>query len=400
MFITIIMFLEILIFLLFGLVVGTIIGLVPGIHPNTIILFIPLLLTITTEPVLILVFVVSMTVSNIVADIIPSLIFGASDSESSVGIHPAQVLLKQGKGYEAVKLSVIGAVGSILLLTTLLPLILIGLPPLYEFIKPFIVYILAAVTCLMFYREKNIVISILCFVAAGMVGVVSFSLPIDNSLILFPIFVGLFAFPSMLVKIKNNEKIQEQNVYSEDGLSFLEKTKAVFTGTIGGIFSGFLPGIGSGEVAGIATIDKNKSYLITLGAIVTVNIIISFATIFLINKARSGIAVAVSEFMSIGFREIFIIAVVSIVSITISALVILYLSRKLLKKLSEINYMLINKIILGFLLVLIFLFTGFYGMLVAGICTCLGVIVIERQVKRGLLMAVLIIPTMIFFLGV
>ncbi|MBI4895135.1 MAG: tripartite tricarboxylate transporter permease [Candidatus Aenigmarchaeota archaeon] len=393
------MFLEILIFLLFGLSIGLLVGFIPGIHPNTIILFIPLLVVLTTEPILILTFVVSMAVSNIIADIIPSLIFGASDSESSVGIHPAQMLLMEGRGYEAIKLSIIGCIGSILFLIAFLPLIIIALPSVYEFIRPFIAYILILLLGIMFYKEENIIASILCFIAAGAIGILTFSLPIDSALILFPIFAGFFAFPSMLIKIRNDTKIPMQIINYKDEVPFSIKIKAVFMGTIGGIFSGVLPGIGSGEIAGIATIEKNKSYLITLGSIVTANLILSFATIFLINKARSGVAIATSELMTIGFNEILLIISISVISIAVSAAIVLYLSKKMLNKISEVNYNLMNKIILVFLIVLIYLFTGLYGLFIVSICTCLGIVVIEKHVKRGLLMAVLILPTIIFFLG-
>ncbi len=393
------MFVEILIFLLFVLAIGILIGFVPGIHPNTIILFIPLLATLNIEPLLLLTFIVSMAISNIIADLIPSLIFGASDSESSIGIHPAQLLLMQGRGYEAIKLSIVGCIGSLLLLISLLPLIVFALPSLYEIIRPFIAYIIIIVVGIMFYNEKNILLSLLCFIAAGIIGILSFQLPVDNTLILFPIFVGLFAIPSISIKIRNNTKIPQQIIDYKDDLPARTKIKATFLGTLGGMFSGFLPGIGSGEVAGLATIDKNKSFLVTLGAITTSNILLSFITVFLINKARSGVAVAASEIINIGFNEVLLIITVALISIAASVVLVLYLSKKILNKISRINYILINKIILIFLIVLIYLFTGFYGLFITGICTCLGIVVIIKEVKRGLLMAVLIIPTIIFFLG-
>src|SRR3989344_1381378 len=116
------MFFEILIFLVAGLGLGILTGLIPGIHPNTIVLFIPSLLALNIEPIYLLVFIVSLAVSNIISDFIPSLLFGAADSESSLGIHPAQQMLMQGRGYDAIKLSITGSIGSLLVLIALLPL--------------------------------------------------------------------------------------------------------------------------------------------------------------------------------------------------------------------------------------------------------------------------------------
>src|SRR3989338_7355245 len=112
------MFIEILIFLFLGILTGIITGLLPGIHPNIMVLFIPLFLAVTTNPLSMLVFIVAMAISNIIADFIPSLIFGAADSETALGIHPGQLMLLQGNGYNANKLSITGAIGACLLLLT------------------------------------------------------------------------------------------------------------------------------------------------------------------------------------------------------------------------------------------------------------------------------------------
>ncbi|MFH0836994.1 MAG: hypothetical protein V1870_02600, partial [Candidatus Aenigmatarchaeota archaeon] len=71
----------------------------------------------------------------------------------------------------------------------------------------------------------------------------------------------------------------------------------------------------------------------------------------------------------------------------------------LLNRISKWNYLLINKIVLLAMIILIFYFTSFYGLFLVGLCTCLGLIVIQLDVKRGLLMGVLIIPTIIFYMG-
>jgi len=394
------MFIEILIILFFGIVIGLLIGLVPGIHPNTIVLFVPIFLTMNINPVFIMVFIISMAVSNIIADFIPSLLFGAAENEYTLAIHPAQKMLMCGKGFDAIRLSITGALGSLMLIVFLMPLLVFAAPGLYEFVSPFIHYILISIVFLMLYNERNKILSFACFAAAGFVGLLAFRLPIDNILVLFPVFVGLFCIPPIVLKMKNNVSIPEQKINRNDNTPFLLKVKAIILGTFGGLSSGFLPGVGTNEIASLATLNKdNRSFLIIIGSIAMTNIVLSFFTIFLINKARSGVAVAVSSYMKIGFNEMILMIPIAFISVAISALFVLFISKVILKKITEINLVFMNKIVLIVLIVIIYIFTGFYGIFLAGICTVLGVIVMLNNVKRGLLMGVLILPTIIFFIG-
>ncbi len=394
------MFIEVLIFLLFGTVIGIITGLVPGFHPNTIILFIPLMLSINSNPLLILVFIVSMAVSNIIADFIPSLIFGAADSESALGVHPAQRMLLSGRGFDAIKLSITGALGSFLLLIAIVPVLFLAVPDVYEITRPYIHYILITIVVLMIVDEKSVLKSSLIFIAAGVVGILSFQLPINTTQMLFPVLVGLFGIPSILFKLKDRLEIPDQIISVKDDTPLITKIKSIFMGTFGGVASGFLPGIGTTEIASLATVDKNnKSFLIILGSISLTNIVLSFIAIYLIDKARSGVAVAASEIISIGFNEVLIIISVAFVALSLSTFIVLYLSKKMLLKISTIDYVLLNKIILGFIVLLVFLFTGFIGIFLMILCTSLGIIASIQNVKRGLLMGVLILPTILFFAG-
>ena len=161
-----------------------------------------------------------------------------------------------------------------------------------------------------------------------------------------------------------------------------------------------MPGIGSTEVAGIATIDKNKeSFLMTLGAIALANILLSFLAVYLIGKARSGVALAANSIVPIGFNELLIIVAIAVVAISVSAIVVLFIAKTLLNKLSKWNYALINKLVLAFIIIMIFYFTQFYGLFLAALCACLGIITLQKNIKRGLLMGVLIVPTIIFYMG-
>jgi putative membrane protein len=242
----------------------------------------------------------------------------------------------------------------------------------------------------------------LCFMLAGIVGLLSFQLPLDKTLVLFPVFSGLFGLPVLVLQTKNKTELPIQTFGERKAVGFgwLRKTKAIIVGTVGGMFSGFLPGVGTSEIGSMATVDRNdRSFLIVMGAIVTSNVLLSFICLGLIGKGRSGVAVAAAQFISIGPAEILLICVVSLVCVAIGVLLTLFLSKRIISFMRRINYTLLSKIIIAVLVVLVFLFTGLIGLFVCALCCCLGLFANLVNVKRGLLMGVLMLPTILFFAG-
>jgi putative membrane protein len=253
---------------------------------------------------------------------------------------------------------------------------------------------------IMLFFSKKRVLSLICFLLAGVIGILSFRLPIDNFLILFPIFSGFFALPVLLIQMKNRAVVPKQNV-SRSTIEARKIAKPVMFGSLGGIVSGLLPGVGSSEIAGLATIDKNdRSFLITQGAITTANVLLSFLALWLIGHPRSGVALAVKQFMGIGASEFLFIVVIAVISAAIGVLLTLFLAKRIIRVIEKIDYSLISKIIFSLIVILAFYFTGLAGLFLAGLCCALGMVVNLANIKRGLLMGVLILPTILFYLGV
>lgn len=394
------MFLEVLIFLLLGTALGVLFGLAPGIHPNFIILFMPFLLSLTANPIAILALIVSMAIVNILIDFIPSILFGAPDPEAALSVLPGHRMLLNGEGYNAIKFAVIGGLGAILFCIALLPLIVFTVPGIYEASKPLIPFILMSFVFAMVFMSKKKILSIICFLLAGTIGLLSSGLPTDNTLVLFPIFSGFFGLPILMLQMKNKTNLPKQNT-EHTSIEKKKIIKPVVLGSVGGIASGLLPGVGSSEIAGLATIDKNNhSFLITLGAITTANVLLSFLALWLIGNPRSGVAVAVEQVLVVGMNEFLFIVAVALISVAIGVLLTLFLSKKIIKIIEKIDYIIISRIIFVLIFVLIFYFAGILGLFLAGICLALGMFTNLADVKRGLLMGVLILPTVLFYLGI
>ncbi len=395
------MFLEVLLFLSLGIAFGIFFGLVPGLHPNSIILFIPLLMSLNINAGLLIIFITAVAVANSIIDFIPSILLNAPDAGNELSVLPGQRLLISGHGYHAIKLAVVGGVGAVILCILLFPLLFFSMPFIYSSASPYIYIFLIAIAAIMILSEKGVkkVVALFCFAAAGILGLLASSLPIDNTLILFPILSGLFGVSMIAMQLRNKVAVPKQK-HSEIYVSKRLVNRSVISGTTGGIASGFLPGVGSSEIASLMSIDKNdNSFLVSLGAITSANTIISIISIWLIGKTRSGAAVAINQLVNIGFNEILLILAVSLAACGIAALITLRIARKFLNAAEKINYTAVISAVLAFIILMTFLFTGFYGLLLLAICTSLGIFTILSGIKRSNLMGVLILPTILFYLA-
>lgn len=390
--------LELLLFALAGVLAGIAFGLVPGLHPNTVVAFTPLFAGF--EPAGAAAFLISMGVSNIMVDFIPSVILSAPDAGSELSVLPAQRLMSQGHGYSAIRFMLIGFVGSFLLFISVAPLIGLLVPAAFSVSRHLIFAVLIFISCAMVLSEKRIASAVLVFSAAGAIGLASGGLPVNPAFILFPILAGFFGVSSMILQLRSRSSIVLQSIgyLASDRKSY---AKSSITGCAGGILSGFLPGVGSSEIASLFSLKKDeKSFLVTLGAIASSNFMMSIFAVWLIGKTRSGIAVAVNNVYILSSGDVFMVVFASMLSMGISAVFVLKASRFLMERLQKTNYSWISSAVISFVVFMTFMFSGFYGIAILFTCTALGIYAILSGVKRGLMMAALIVPTVLFFAGI
>jgi len=129
------MIIELLLLVLIGSIVGTLLGLIPGIHPNMIILFAPVFASLATTPAGVyysVVFIVGMGVANSFSSFIPAIYLGASEDAEMFSSYPGHKMLLAGRGHEAVVLTVIGGVMSVIIAAALIPIIVYVIPTVYS----------------------------------------------------------------------------------------------------------------------------------------------------------------------------------------------------------------------------------------------------------------------------
>ena len=123
-------FLEILTALLIGCFFGIITGLIPGVHINLLSL---MLVSISgyllgfTSPIVLGAFIIAMSITHTFLDSIPSIFLGAPDADQALNVLPGHKLLLQGKGYEAVKLTVIGSLLCLISTSLIIPVMMFDL---------------------------------------------------------------------------------------------------------------------------------------------------------------------------------------------------------------------------------------------------------------------------------
>ena len=164
-----------------------------------------------------------------------------------------------------------------------------------------------------------------------------------------------------------------------------------------------LPGLGNAQAAilGSSVVkDKDpKCFLIMVGGINTVNFIISFISILILDKARNGSIVAVSKLLeTFTVEHLILFIVISLITGGLSVIVTIKLSRIFSKLIPKINYQKLSlAIIIGITLAVIFL-SGALGFLVLITSTFLGMIPTFKNIGKNHLMGSLLLPVILYFL--
>ncbi len=395
------MFMEIVFFTLLGVALGFITGLAPGIHPNTVFALtfslVFLMAGLPTEAIM--AFVVSLAISNTFFDFIPSVIFGAPDEDSALSVLPGHKMLLDGRGYEAIFLTVMGGLGVVFLTIISLPALVFLLPILHAAIRPVIHLILLSVVLWMVWSDKNRLAAAFVFMFSGIFGFVTLnSFPSDGAM--FPALTGLFGLSTILTSIVAKTKIPPQKIQSEISGDWL---KGSLTGWLAGLLAGLLPGLGSSQT-GIISAQifraKVKEFLIALGGINTSNMFFTFVVFYAIGKTRSGAVWMLSQVIdNMRLSDMALIIIVGIITSLLSALITVKAAKLMLKKMKDVNYTNVMLFTLIILVVLVAVLSGPLGILVSATGMFLGLLAISLNIKRSHMMGFLVLPTITYFSG-
>ena len=399
------MFFPIFLSLILGILSGIITGLCPGIHVNlvTVLLlsFSPILLEFTS-PIVLSVYIISLAITHTFLDTLPSIYLGAPDDSKALAALPGHRLLLKGQAHNAVLYTILGSFGSLLLGTVLVPLFLYGMLILDPILQGTIGYLLIIIMTIMILRERGKRLKyLIIFLLAGTLGVLVFTL---NNLHqpLFHLLSGLFGLSLLLVSLFETSFLPQQDFSISPIISRKDTIQSISGATIMGFIAAFLPGFGSSQaaiMASAATPNMNEEgFLSLVGGINTANMLLSIVAAYTIQKARNGAIVGVQQLLSqVTFSHMILFLVVALISGAAGTLLTIKFSRIFSRYITKINYSLLIKIIIIFIIFLSIIFDGPIGLLILITSTSLGLLAHRWGIAKNHLMGCLVIPVILYF---
>jgi putative membrane protein len=402
------MLLEVLLFSIFGICVGSVVGLVPGLHINTLI---PLIMGMTflfASPYYLIVFIVSLTITWIFISYIPSIFLGAPQEDTSLAVLPGHRLLLEGNGYEAIKLTIVSGMGSLIVTLILVSIFSTAFSDFYAMLRPYIQYLIAIVVLFMIASEKKlkkILFATFIILISGFFGIITLSsnlVPSEN--VFFPVLTGMFGLSTIIISINEKSKIPTQKEDSNLHISKVDLLKSILLGSVAGTLIGFLPSIGVSQAATIVQylgrVEGTRTFLATLSGIRISHEIVSLLSLYIIQIPRSGASIAIQKVLpELTFYDVLLMVGVICFSSGIAVLITMFLGKRIPKFLVKLNYKYLSFSVIIFMSIMVFLMTGVYGLLIVFTSTSIGLLCAHLGIKRSHCMGVLLIPSILLFSG-
>ncbi|MBO7719976.1 MAG: tripartite tricarboxylate transporter permease [Methanosphaera sp.] len=409
---------EILLAIILGIFFGIITGLTPGLHVNTVGIMVfsssDSILNHTSNIVL-CTFFVTIAVVHAMVEFIPSLIFGLSTEDTITSIQPAHRLLFKGQGHKAIRLVSFGGFLSIILLILFIPLLFMVLPPLYGFLKQFIGYLLIITMIVMIYftNKSNInrLYSLLIFMLSGILGFFVLNSALSGNTALLCILSAMFSISTLLYSITKKAHLPPQ---SNDKLIHINNNfiKSTAAGSISGCILGLLPGLGPAQGSVIAqtlTFNRNirpEDFLLTNSGVNISDTIFSLIAIYLIGNPRSAISMYVSYLLSnLELVHVIFFICIALVSVSLSCIISIKLGDYVIMRVNNVNYYNLNILLVVLITVIVLAYSivtnaPIYYVLICYVTSiALGLLPNYLDVSKSNLMGVLIVPSIITYLG-
>lgn len=360
---------------------------------------------------------------------IPSIFLSVPEESTIFVILPGQKYLRQQRGWEASLLTGVGGLGGVGVLVLLTPLASAWGPPAHAILQPHLHWILPSITLFMLMSEwpkgtdrattrwgrlaeawGSLIAGLSTFVLAGLLGfILTYReiVPLERAYQnLMPAFVGLFALPWLLNNLRSRAVIPPQQLTSSVDADAPTLVRGVLTGSLGGLFAAFFPvvtgGIG-GLIAGHATAQRDdRAFLISQGASKVVYYVGGLLLFFVpgLHLTRGGMAWMLSSVYTPCTPDAFYRAMAAVLlSGVLSFLLLLPLTRIMMRLVERVNYRWLSAAMLALLLAMVTLTTGPGGLLVAAVATGIGMIPVLWGARRMNCMGVLLLPLAVNMAG-
>lgn len=219
---------------------------------------------------------------------------------------------------------------------------------------------------------------------------------------MFPVFAGLFGISNLIDSLKTRSLSVPQDEYVRVDL----EPKFVGSGLLGalsGALIGVLPAISPSQMGALVSERfemDSRNFLVFLSAINTSDAMYSLLAIYTLGNPRSGVAVVIQKVLDIDYNTVLLLIGVMAFSAVFATVAHVEIGKRMSRFVSIVDYRKLCLISLLFMIALIYCFTGPFGLMIAALSTAIGLLPILTGTSRTHLMGVLLIPSILFFLGV
>lgn len=386
-----------------GTILGTASGLIPGLHANNFALLLAAFAPgLAIDPLLVGTIVITAGVVHTFLDIVPALALGVPDASMAIAALPGHRLVLAGRGREALRLS---AIGSALAVAIAVPLsfpitwVMVRAYPTLMNHLPIVLGLVVAFLVLTEPSRLTAIVGLLAFLTSGVLGAltldVSPAAPLGSGEMLTPLLTGLFGAP-ILIDAIDGRGVPPQGsatiTMPKRDLGFVASA-----GSIAGAIVGYLPGVSAAIASVIAlpavpTRDVDRGFVVVTSGANTANAVFALFALVAIGAPRTGVMVAVDR---IGTPLVLSILLSAVALAAIAgAVAVVTIGDRYLQVVGRMDYARISIAVLGLLVLLSYLFSGWFGVLVFAVATLVGLIPPRFSAKRVHLMGVLIGPLM------
>jgi putative membrane protein len=372
-----------------GVAAGIGLGLIPGMHINNILPFFVMLPFVDTH---FFFFITSVSMAYTFSSFFPSILLGVPNEDTALSVLPGHRMVLSGDAYTALRLSFLGGLCTLLFCTLFLGVFLVFIPELYPALKSLVPWALIAIVLFVILTDRKT--ALLVFLLSAVLGMMTL-----NYNALLPLLTGFFGMSTLIISLLQESTLPPQIVHFRATLSSFCFLRTSFLAGMLSSFFGVLPGVSSSIVAhvgGLLGKYKPQEFLVLIGGTNVAYMVYSFFVLMLIGRTRSGSAVFLSPLVS-GQSLLFIFCI-ALFSGVVAALLCLTLSGKLVKLYKKVDYRKATVFSIAFLTIINFVFVGWFGLLVLGTATSVGLACNFLRVRRINCMNALIVPAIIVLL--
>lgn len=411
------MLIEYICLLLLGIAAGIAAGLLPGLHVNNIgVMALPLLGVF--GPIGFAIFLTAMATSQGFLNFIPSIFLGAPEESTVLSLLPTHRMLFDGRSREAVRLTGLANLYGVVLSVMMLPLAFVLVPIAYSAARAVVLPLLFVAVGFLILRERKaekILWASTTFFISGYLGWTCLNITtMSSDQILLSLFSGLFGMGTLMLSLSSKQKNFAQD--SDDKIEISPKSlwRNSLVGTLGGIIVGLVPGMSPSQIgiffqeisalknkAGAALEEfQTRQFIATVASLGAADALFSIFGVYLMGNPRSGISVILQDvFGEMDLSLLATLAGVMLVSAAAAYKAHIFIGYRFARLASRID---LKKLSLGaimFVISMVFLSAGLFGLLIMAVSTLVGLLPALTGVSRTHCMGCLLVPSMLFFMG-